>query len=143
MTFYSRSPFDSNCSPSCQIQHEADQRDMPFEISGRLSALYARTTGSRPRSSKCQHLIKPVPVRPPSSSSSSSNHQPESFNFANLSKFSESSVLHAARRLEKFTLRISSTQAQLRFLHCCLVNQLTPKSVTYKPPVNSALHGRL
>ncbi|BHF78699.1 hypothetical protein SprV_0602181200 [Sparganum proliferum] len=92
---------------------------------------------SRPSSSKRQHSNKPVPVSPPSSSSS--NNQPGSLNFANLNRFFEPSVLRAARRWEKFALRISSTRAQLHFLHRCLDNQLTPKSVTYKPPVNSSL----
>ncbi|BHF57728.1 hypothetical protein SprV_0100067300 [Sparganum proliferum] len=90
---------------------------------------------SRPSSLKRQQLNKPVPE----SLYSSLNNLPGSLNFANLNRFFEPSVLHAARRWEKFALRIASTQAQLHFLHRCLDNQLTPKSVTYKPPVNSAL----
>ncbi|BHF71184.1 hypothetical protein SprV_0401423900 [Sparganum proliferum] len=43
-------------------QHEADQRDTPIGISGRLSAFYALTMESRPSSSKRQHPNKPVPA---------------------------------------------------------------------------------
>ncbi|BHF80132.1 hypothetical protein SprV_0702325600 [Sparganum proliferum] len=51
-------------------------------------------------------------------------------------------ALRSARRWETFVLREASTYSQIRFLHRCLDNNVLPKCVSYKSPVNTDLARR-
>ncbi|BHF80551.1 hypothetical protein SprV_0702367900 [Sparganum proliferum] len=51
-------------------------------------------------------------------------------------------ALRSARRWETFALREGSTYSQILFLHRCLDNNVLPKCVSYKPPVNTDLARR-
>nr|VZH93120.1 unnamed protein product [Spirometra erinaceieuropaei] len=51
-------------------------------------------------------------------------------------------ALRSARRWETFAFREASTYAQIRFLHRCLDNNVLPKCVSCKPPVNTELARR-
>ncbi|BHF70447.1 hypothetical protein SprV_0301349800 [Sparganum proliferum] len=69
--------------------------------------------------------------------------------FASISNIFGREALESARRWETFALRVSSTYAQIEFLHRCLDSRVLPKSLSYKPPVNTRLarqwvmqHGR-
>nr|VZI19100.1 unnamed protein product [Spirometra erinaceieuropaei] len=48
-------------------------------------------------------------------------------------------ALRSARRWETFAKRESSTYAQLKFLHRCLDEDVLPKCLKYRPPVNTDL----
>ncbi|BHF80889.1 hypothetical protein SprV_0702401700 [Sparganum proliferum] len=48
-------------------------------------------------------------------------------------------ALRSARRWETFAKRESSTYAQLKFLHRCLDEDVLPKCLRYRPPVNTDL----
>ncbi|VDL87922.1 unnamed protein product [Schistocephalus solidus] len=62
--------------------------------------------------------------------------------FASISNIFGREALESARRWEIFALRLSSTYAQIQFLHRCLDNHVLPKSLSYKPPVNTSLAKR-
>ncbi len=74
--------------------------------------------------------------------SSTSELLPGTRIFATISKLFGRDALRTARRWETFALRESSTYAQIRFLHRCLDNNVLPKSVSYRPPVNTDLARR-
>ncbi|VDM04725.1 unnamed protein product [Schistocephalus solidus] len=62
--------------------------------------------------------------------------------FASISNIFGREALESARRWETFALRVSSTYAQIQFLHRCLDNYVLPKSLSYRPPVNTSLAKR-
>ncbi|VDM02536.1 unnamed protein product [Schistocephalus solidus] len=69
--------------------------------------------------------------------------------FDSISNIFGREALESARRWEIFALRVSSTYAQIEFLHRSLDIRVLPKSLSYKPPVNTTLakecvmqHGR-
>nr|VZH99363.1 unnamed protein product [Spirometra erinaceieuropaei] len=62
--------------------------------------------------------------------------------FASISNIYGREALESARRWEIFTLRVSSKYAQIQFLHRCLDNHVLPKSLSYRPPVNTSLAKR-
>ncbi|BHF74088.1 hypothetical protein SprV_0401717200 [Sparganum proliferum] len=59
--------------------------------------------------------------------------------FASTSNIFGREALESARRWETFALRVSSTYAQIEFLHRCLDSRVLPKTLSYKPPVNTRL----
>ena len=68
-----------------------------------------------------------------------SHHQsnsPELPIFRNISINFGRSTLKTTRHLENFACRLASTQQQLRFLHECLRQQILPRSICYRPPLN-------
>ncbi|BHF62587.1 hypothetical protein SprV_0200557200 [Sparganum proliferum] len=62
--------------------------------------------------------------------------------FASISNVFGRDALRSARPWETFALREASTYSQIRFLHRCLDNNVLPKCVSYKPPVNTDLARR-
>ncbi|BHF70958.1 hypothetical protein SprV_0401401100 [Sparganum proliferum] len=75
-------------------------------------------------------------------SSSSSRPLPGTRLFASIGNVFGRDALRSARRWETFALREASTYSQIRFLHRCLDNNVLPKCVSYKPPVNTDLARR-
>ncbi|BHF81385.1 hypothetical protein SprV_0702451500 [Sparganum proliferum] len=74
--------------------------------------------------------------------SSSSRLLPGTRLFASIGNVFGRDALRSARRWETFALREASTYSQIRFLHRCLDNNVLPKCVSYKPPVNTDLARR-
>ncbi|BHF70947.1 hypothetical protein SprV_0401400000 [Sparganum proliferum] len=74
--------------------------------------------------------------------SSSSRLLPGIRLFASIGNVFGRDALRSARRWETFALREASTYSQIRFLHRCLDNNVLPKCVSYKPPVNTDLARR-
>ncbi|BHF81387.1 hypothetical protein SprV_0702451700 [Sparganum proliferum] len=74
--------------------------------------------------------------------SSSSRLLPGTRLFASIGNVFGRDALRSARRWETFALREASTYSQIRFLHRCLDNNVLPKCVSYKPPVNKDLARR-
>ncbi|BHF61046.1 hypothetical protein SprV_0100401700 [Sparganum proliferum] len=62
--------------------------------------------------------------------------------FASIGNVFGRDALRSARRRETFALREASTYSQIRFLHRCLDNNVLPKCVSYKSPVNTDLARR-
>nr|VZI03539.1 unnamed protein product [Spirometra erinaceieuropaei] len=62
--------------------------------------------------------------------------------FASISNIFGREALESARRWEIFTLLVSSTYAQIQFLHRGLENHVLSKSLSYRPPVNTSLAKR-
>ncbi|BHF65430.1 hypothetical protein SprV_0200844000 [Sparganum proliferum] len=83
-----------------------------------------------------------VPAIASSSSSSSDQLVPGTRIFACIGNLFGREALRSARRWETFALWEASTYAQIRFLHRCLDNNVLPKCVSYKPPVNTELARR-
>ncbi|BHF69612.1 hypothetical protein SprV_0301265800 [Sparganum proliferum] len=75
-------------------------------------------------------------------SSSSSRLLPGTRLFASIGNVFGRDALRSVRRWETFALREASTYSQIRFLHRCLDNNVLPKCVSYKPPVNTDLARR-
>ncbi|BHF83447.1 hypothetical protein SprV_0902658900 [Sparganum proliferum] len=73
---------------------------------------------------------------------SSSHLCPGTRIFASIGNIFGHEELESARRWETFALRVSSTYAQIQFLHRCLDNHVLPKSLSYRLPVNTSLARR-
>ncbi|BHF77158.1 hypothetical protein SprV_0502026100 [Sparganum proliferum] len=90
------------------------------------------------RNPKCQasKALVPAIVSP------SSRLLPETRLFASIGNVFGRDALQSARPWETFALREASTYSQIRFLHRCLDNNVLPKCVSYKPPVNTDMARR-